>query len=587
MSSISIFFKKLFESGVSKAKSSEDRVKIKYLNQGMIMGTLMFIPNLIFEAYIGFLPATILNFAFIVAVIICFFINRQGHYNAARNFTFIGLDLILLTANFTEGTQTGNYLIYSALILLLPILMKLLDKTREILFIFIFTLICLVISVTICPTKGYLGLSNEHDAALMFKGSFLVSFGLTTILAYIIFVITRKRETELIKAKELAEMSAKTKLQFLSNMSHELRTPLNGIIGTTNLLQLDEHNSVQKEQYELLQYSSQHMLHLVNDVLDFSKIESGKIELENRQFDLQNFVKNIYNSFAPQFEKKELYFKLLHHDSNLEYFINSDDLRLGQILNNLLANALKFTQQGGVTLGITTTALPENKLSIKFDVIDTGIGIKEDSLNTIFESFVQADLNTTRKYGGTGLGLTISKKLTDVFGSTLFVESILGKGSHFYFSSIFDISNKVLSTKKEQDIVYKPLDGMRILIAEDNKINMLIAKKFLLKWGVNIVEATDGKQAIELCKQHSFDLILLDLEMPEADGYTALAEIRKSLPFIPAIAFTATVFENIEDALIKKGFNDYILKPFAPQELNAKLFTQKELLAKAYTEKIV
>jgi signal transduction histidine kinase/CheY-like chemotaxis protein len=587
MSSISIFFKKLFESGVSKAKSSEDRVKIKYLNQGMIMGTLMFIPNLIFEAYIGFLPATILNFVFVAAAIICFFINRQGHYNAARNFTFIGLDLILLTASFTEGTQTGNYLIYSALILLLPILMKLLDKTRDVLLIFIFTLLCLLVSVTICPTKGYLGLNNERDAALMFKGSFLVSFGLTTILAYIIFIITRNREAELIKAKELAEASSKTKLQFLSNMSHELRTPLNGIIGTTNLLQLDEHNTTQKEQYELLEYSSQHMLHLVNDVLDFSKIESGKIELENRHFGLQNFIKNIYNSFAPQFEKKNLYFKLLHNDSNVDYSINSDDIRLGQIFNNLLANALKFTQHGGVTLGITTSMLPENKLSIKFDVIDTGIGIKQESLESIFESFVQADLNTTRKYGGTGLGLAISKKLANVFESDLFVESVLDKGSHFYFTIIFDVSKNTNHALKEELITYKSLDGMRILIAEDNKINMLIARKFLLKWSVNIMEAEDGKQAIELCKQHGFDLILLDLEMPEADGYTALAEIRKLLPTIPAIAFTATVFENIEETLIKKGFNDYILKPFAPQELNAKLFAQKELLAKAYAEKIV
>jgi signal transduction histidine kinase len=568
------FFNTLFNSGVSKAACEEDKVKIRYLNQGMIIGTIFFIPNVIFEAVIGFMPATILNFVFIFSAIICFFINRQGKYNLARNFTFIGLDLILLTANITEGTRTGNYLIYASLILLFPILVKLNDKKGEVGFLFFFTLLCFIISLTICPTVGIFTGLDEKDATLMFKGSFAVSFFLTTILAYIIYLITRDREAELTKAKEEAEKSAKIKLQFLSNMSHELRTPLNGIIGTTNLLQLDAHSSQQKEQFELLQYSSQHMLHLVNDVLDFSKIESGKIELEHRQFNMQSFVKNIYNSFAPQFENKHLYLKLLLNDDDLNFNVESDDIRLNQILNNLLSNALKFTHVGGVSLGISTTRLPQNKIEIKFDVIDTGIGIKEQNFDNIFNSFVQGDLNTTRKYGGTGLGLSISKKLTEVFGSTLHLKSTLNEGSHFYFSVIFNLCNASTEIVKSPAIEYKNLQGLNVLIAEDNKINMLIAKKFLLKWGVNLTEAINGKKAIELCEQNKYDLLLLDLEMPEADGYTALFEIRKLYPSIPAIAFTAAVFENLPTILQQKGFNDFILKPFAPEELNKKLFAQ-------------
>jgi signal transduction histidine kinase/CheY-like chemotaxis protein len=578
MLKIDKYFNALFESGVSKANSEEDKQKIKYLNQGMVWGTILFIPNLVFEAFIGFLPATILNFVFILSVIICFFINRQGKYNLARNFTFIGLDLILLTASITEGTRTGNYLIYSSLILLFPILVKLKDKNIQVGFLFVFTILCLVVSMAICPTVGYLPGLSDADAALMFKGSFFVSFGLTTILAYIIYLITQKREAELIKAKETAEEGAKIKLQFLSNMSHELRTPLNGIIGTTNLLKLDQHSAQQKEQFDLLTYSSQHMLHLVNDVLDFSKIESGKITLENRRFNLQKFIENIYNSFAPQFEQKNLYFKLLHNDANLNYTINSDDIRLGQILNNLLGNALKFTHSGGVTLGINTTLLAPDTLQIKFDVIDTGIGIKKQSIDNIFESFVQGDLNTTRKYGGTGLGLTISRKLAEVFDTTLYVESEPEKGSHFFFSPTFNISEKIVTSANDEETSIKSLKGMKILIAEDNKINMLIARKFLLKWEVSLTEASNGKEAIELCTNTRFDLLLLDLEMPEADGYTVLAEIRKLYPTIPAMAFTAAVFENIQTSLLQKGFDDFILKPFAPQELNAKLFKQKELL---------
>jgi signal transduction histidine kinase/CheY-like chemotaxis protein len=570
--------KLLFESGVSKAQSEEDKQKIIYLNQGIIIGTLMFIPNLVFEAIIGFLPATILNLVFVTSAIVCYIINGKGRYNIARNMTFIGLDLILLTTGFTEGTQTGNYLIYSSLILLFPILIKLKDKNSHVGFLFGFTVLCLVISVAICPKVGYLPGLTETDAALMFRGSFVVSFGLTTILAYIIYLITQNREIELIKAKEIAEESAKVKLQFLSNMSHELRTPLNGIIGTTNLLKLDEHLPQQTEQFELLSYSSKHMLHLVNDLLDFSKIESGKTELAKRRFNFQKFVENTYNSFVTQFEQKNLFFKLLHNDANLDFYIMSDDIRLSQILNNLLSNALKFTHTGGVTLGISTKVLANKKMQIKFDIIDTGIGIKKERLGYIFESFVQADLNTTRKYGGTGLGLSISKKLVEVFGSSLSVESEPSKGSHFYFTAIFDMAEEDNKTIQTVETPIRSLKGMNILLAEDNNINMLIAKKFLLKWDVTLSTAINGREAIELSKNTAFDLLLLDLEMPEVDGYTALSEIRKQYPHILAIAFTAAVFENIETVLLAKGFNDYILKPFVPSELNAKLYKQSQLL---------
>jgi signal transduction histidine kinase/ActR/RegA family two-component response regulator len=578
MSVIRNIFNSLSASGVSRAKSEEDKAKIKYLNQGIIFGTLMFIPDLLFEAAIGFTPATILNFVFIASSIVCFFINRQGNYNFSRNFTFIGLDLILLTANFTEGTQTGNYLIYISLILLFPILIKLKEKGSEVLFLLIFTLVCATVSVTVCPDKGYLPGLDEKSAALMFKGSFLVSAGLAVILSCIIYTITQHRETQLIEAKEQAEESARIKLQFISNMSHELRTPLNGIIGTTNLLRLGNHTAQLMEQFELLNYSSQHMLHLVNDVLDFSKIESGKIQLENRNFNLQDFVQNIYTSFTLQFEEKNLYFKLLHNDDDLDYTINGDDIRLAQILNNLLSNAHKFTHTGGVTLAITITRTEESKLCITFDVRDSGIGIQQQNLHTIFESFVQADPNTTRKYGGTGLGLAISKKLAEVFGTTLSVQSKPGQGSHFSFSPVFTVAENKNEPAQTVEADFKSLKGLNILIAEDNKINMLIARKFLLKWEAGVTEACNGKEAIELCRNAAFDLVLLDLEMPEADGFTALSEIRKLHPLIPAIAFTASVFENIEEALLQKGFNDYILKPFTPGDLNTILYRQKELM---------
>lgn len=575
MSTFTNIINRIINSGVSKAVSDTDKPNIRYLNTGILFGTLMFLPNLIFEAVIGFFPATVLNCLFVISAVICYLINGQGWHRFAIYFTFIGLDLILLAANFIEGRQTGNYLIYSALILLFPILIKVNDKKEGVLFLFLFTMACVILSLTVCKTTGYIPGLSEADAALMFNGSFCISFFLTAILAYLIFDITHKREKELLLAKEQADESNRIKMQFISNMSHELRTPLNGIMGTTNLLQMEAHNSRQQEQYELLHYSSQHMLHLVNDVLDFSKIEAGKAELENKSFNLQTFIKNIYNSFAPQFEQKNLYFKLLHNDVDLNCNISSDDLRLSQILNNLLSNALKFTHKGGVTLSINLTALTEKKLLIQFDITDTGIGIEQQNIKAVFESFVQADVNTTRKYGGTGLGLAISKKLAELFNTELTVQSETGKGSMFSFSPVVIRTDEPVTVTSKEEQFYD-LSGIRILIAEDNKINMLIASRFLLKWGVQLTEAFNGKQAIEKCMQNRFDLVLLDLEMPETDGYTALSEIRKYYPQLPAIAFTAAVFENMQDVLNEKGFNDYILKPFTPHDLNTKLYRQKK-----------
>jgi signal transduction histidine kinase/CheY-like chemotaxis protein len=572
MLKINLFFKNLFESGVDKAFNEEDKVKIRYLNQGMIYGAIMFLPDLFFEAYLGFLPATILNLIFILSVIICFFLNRTGNYKFSRNFTFIGLDLILLTANFIEGTRTGNYLIYLALVLLFPIFIKLNEKGKEVIFLFSFTALCLLTSLIVCPQEGYLqGLSND-DAAKMFKANFGVSFGLTSILAYIIFILTKNREDELIKAKEKAEESEKIKMQFISNMSHELRTPLNGIIGSTNLLKLDEHSKAQKEQFDMLSYSSKHMLHLVNDVLDFSKIESGKLKLENRVFNLQNFINNIYLSFASQFEQKGLFFNVIQNNENIDYTLLSDDIRLSQILNNLLSNALKFTHVGGVDFEILTEQISLNKINISFKINDTGIGIKENNLTKIFESFVQADLNTTRNYGGTGLGLSISKNLVEIFNSKLIATSEIDKGSVFSFTTVLTIVDNKGNVSENEQLNFESLNGMKILIAEDNKINMLIAKKFLLKWGAKITEAENGSIAIDKFTSNYFDLLLLDLEMPIKDGYTALKEIREVDKNIPAIAFTAAVIENIHSKLLQQGFNDYVMKPFEPKDLHNKIF---------------
>ncbi len=570
---------RIIESGVTKAQSETVATKIRYLNYCLVAGIVLFIPNVAYELYAGLPITTIIDFIFIIFILVAYLINSKGKYNTARNFAIVAANFVLVGGCYAEGMEAGNYLIYIPLFFIFSVLGKLKDELVQIIFLVVVTTICLSICLFFFPDYSTVQDIPEDIVKTMFKTNFIISLALTIIFSYLIYRITQQKELELTMAKELAEESAKAKLQFLSNMSHELRTPLNGIIGTTNLLKTEAYNPIQYEHFELLSYSSTQMLSLVNDVLDFSKIESGKIELEESRFNVETFVKNIYNSFAQQFEAKNLFFKL-DTDDDININVFGDDIKLSQILNNLLSNALKFTHTGGVTLGIKIISNNESKITISFSVSDTGIGIPKEKQDKIFESFIQADLNTTRKYGGTGLGLSISKKLAEVFKTTLKVESKINKGTTFYFDIVIDKDNSTEEVVTTMHNEYKDLHGLNILIAEDNKINMLIARKFLSKWGVVLTEAVNGKEAIAYCETNVYDLVLLDLEMPEADGYTALKEIRKIHPTIPALAFTASAFDKIEQVLLQKGFNDYILKPFSPYELNDKLFKQQQLLGK-------
>jgi signal transduction histidine kinase/CheY-like chemotaxis protein len=571
---------KIVEAGTDKAKSPADFTKIRHLNYCLLAGIIMFIPNVVYEVYLKLPITTLIDIFFIGFIILAYLVNAKGNYSMARNISLLAANFVLVGGNYAEGVASGNYLIYIPMFFIFSVLGKIKDELYQIVFLIIVTSFCLFTILFFFPEYSTVQKIPLEVVKTMFKANFIISLVLTIVFSYLIYRITQQKELELTKAKELAEESAKVKLQFLSNMSHELRTPLNGIIGTTNLLKSETHNQIQKEHYDLLTYSSTQMLSLVNDVLDFSKIESGKIELEKSTFNLETFIRNIYNSFAQQFEAKQLYFKLAT-DDDINFNIISDDIRLSQILNNLLSNALKFTHIGGVTLGVKVTQNTTSKLSIHFSVSDTGIGIPSEKKDKIFESFIQADLNTTRKYGGTGLGLSISKKLAEVFSTNLYVESTVNIGTTFYFDVLFDKDNninKVIINKPIEN--FKDLTGMKILIAEDNKINMLIARKFLRKWGVVLTEAINGKEAINFCEKNGYDLVLLDLEMPVADGYTALKQIRKIYPTIPAIAFTASAFENIEKVLLHKGFNEYVLKPFSPQDLNDKLFKQRQTILK-------
>lgn len=378
-------------------------------------------------------------------------------------------------------------------------------------------------------------------------------------------------EFALMKAKQKAEEASKIKSRFLSNMSHELRTPLNGIIGASNLLLHENYLEQQKPHLDILKYSSEHMMLLINDILDYNKIEAGKLELEAAPVNIKELATRIKAQFAPQVINKGLHF-YTEIDDGLDVEVITDQTRLNQVLSNLLSNAIKFTKDGSICLIVKRLFASSSNVTIQFMVVDTGIGIPKEKQKEIFASFTQADVDTTRKYGGTGLGLSISRELVHMFNSELVVDSTPGKGSVFQFTTEWKINmHRKLYINEDKAKDLRQLDGTRILLAEDNPVNMAIAKRFLVKWGVVLTEAVNGKLAVDAFKTGSFDLVLLDLEMPEMDGATALKEIKKLNPEIPILAFTAAAYDNMLADLLQKGFIDFIPKPFRPEDLHNKI----------------
>ena len=378
-------------------------------------------------------------------------------------------------------------------------------------------------------------------------------------------------EFETLQAKEKAEKAAATKARFMSNMSHELRTPLNAIIGTTHLL-IQDHETLQgSEHFKVLKDSSEHMLQLVNAVLDFSKMDEGKLEFIQETFELDQMLQQVADSFSTVVHQKDIRL-LVEVDSLPEgRKLVGDEMRLKQVLLNLLSNAIKFTDSGTVTLKATVGEITGSGAGIYFAVIDTGIGIPEEKQQVIFESFTQADAETTRKYGGSGLGLSICRELVRKMGGDLRVESLQDKGSVFYFTIRLPFDQQVMIVTKEKLQGLQKLHGVRILLVEDNAVNMKIAWRFLDGWGASIDKAENGKVAWELFQQRAYDLMLVDLEMPLMDGKELVQQVRTLDKKIPAIAFTAAVYDNMYEDLERHGFNGWLHKPFRPDEMHRKI----------------
>ncbi len=392
--------------------------------------------------------------------------------------------------------------------------------------------------------------------------------------------ITKKvvAEKKLIHAKQNAEVASEARSRFLSNMSHEIRTPLNGIVGLSNIMLDEPHLAEQKKNLETLQELSGHTLQLINNILDFSKLDAGKTKLDNAPFSLKQLVAQMDSMFSLPAKQKNLKLSIEAGMLN-DVYVKGDLVRLSQVLINLLSNAIKFTEKGNVILSILPTELAQkNQYEIKFAVKDTGIGIKNRHIAKIFESFTQADVETTRKFGGTGLGISISDKILQLMNSKLLVDSELYKGSTFYFTIVLDKAiEKELNSNQISvgGVIDEKLD-IKVLIAEDNMINQKVAKQIIQKWGVTVSVVDNGEQAVNFFKTNMVDIVLMDLDMPVMDGYEATALIKQQYPNLPIIALTAASFDDMENFLIKKGFDDVVQKPFLPKTLYFKLSEYKD-----------
>ncbi len=526
---------------------------------------------LFFALYTGFYELAYFNLGIISIISIALFFIYAEKFAIGK--TILITSLILTTFIYFKQFDPDYYIFCYFFPLTLGVFMffDFLKEQASFYATLIFAGLCCIVTILLPP--HLFGQFNIPEVVKPISQLLNILFSVVLCILYMVMLIhiTVRKETELIDAKEAAEAASRAKATFLSSMSHELRTPLNGITGTAHILQYEQDDAERKKHLETLRYLSEHMTRLVNDILDYSKIESGKMQLNNTRFKITDLLTKLEVTSRTAIEDNMLMVSVEIDEKLRNTTIVSDEMRIMQVMTNLLSNAIKFTEKGSIKIYANCMADHTDSLTLRMGIKDTGIGIRKEHINKIFESFSQADSDTTRKYGGTGLGLSISVNIINMLHGKLYVDTEYGKGSDFYFMINVPVAALKERIKEKETISFEKIKHLKVLLAEDNPVNMIVAKKLLQKWDVQITEAVNGLIAVEKFRNADFDLVLMDLEMPEMDGRNAAKIIQKEKPGIPIIAFTAAFYENMETDLQMQGFSGYIPKPFKPEDLYHKI----------------
>lgn len=496
-------------------------------------------------------------------------LSKYGNLTVARVIYLIALNLsVSLTASFIGKGGSVEFVLMFAIGL--PFLFF--SFRKEKIYVGLFAILPGIFWILLHSTDFKLYTNTQMDLETAIHVVYPISVVSTIVLVtfqlvYFSFLNARYFSKIHTKKEEAIEAS-NAKSQFLSTMSHEIRTPLNAIIGLSHILRDTNPRPDQKQNIEALNYSGKILLNLLNNVLDFSKMESKSIELDLIPTNISEAVKQIKKIHESSCLKKNIKLEL-EIDKNLP-IVWLDIVRFNQVINNLVSNAIKFTEKGSVKLIIKKQTETDTKIVLHTEVKDTGIGLSEEQQLKIWDAFTQASSSTNRLYGGTGLGLSIVKSIVNAMGSKVNIDSTVGKGSRFYFDLELKTSSKKELKKQAGDKKHN-FKGQKVLLVEDNQINVMVGKQILEKAKLIVDVANDGKEAVDMVKENEYKVVLMDIQMPIMDGYTASKEIRKFNTKIPILALSASVFVEVKNRIENSGMDGFVYKPFDPKDLLNKI----------------